>query len=164
LVYFWDKGVTSTCGTLGVHCVKGGITSRSQKNRLWHAVSTQKPINQSDHPSLRYKRKRDGLVISVSANWISVLVLATLDVGYIGIGQISAKILAYIGQNTMYRPNISQHDNIGIGIGGRYVGANISVTVSVSAKISDGNIYRYWYRLDPYRSNPTSSFFGLQFA
>ena len=33
-----------------------------QKNRLWHAVSTQKTINQSDHPSLRYKRKRDSLV------------------------------------------------------------------------------------------------------
>ena len=56
----------------------------------------------------------------------------------------------YIGQNSIYRPN----ENIGIGIGGRYVGANISV--SVSANISARNIYRYWYRyrLDPYQSIP----------
>ena len=33
-----------------------------QKNRLWHTVSMQKTINQLDHPSWRYKRKRDGLV------------------------------------------------------------------------------------------------------
>ena len=60
-----------------------------------------------------------------------------------------------IGQNISYRSNIGQNENIGIGIGGRYVGANISV--SVSAKISAGRIYlyRYWYLLGPYRSNPT---------
>jgi hypothetical protein len=44
-----------------------------------------------------------------------------------------------IGQNTSYRSNIGQKENIGIGIGGRYVGANIYV--SVSAKISAGKIY-----------------------
>ena len=68
---------------------------------------------------------------------------------------ISVKISAYIGQNTRYRSNIGQNENIGIGIGGRYVGANISV--SVSAKISAGRIYLYRYRLDPYRSNPTGN-------
>jgi hypothetical protein len=63
-----------------------------------------------------------------------------------------------IGQNIgIYRPkasywlNIGQNENIGIGIGDRYVGADILV----SAKISAGRIYRYLYRLDPYRSNPS---------
>jgi hypothetical protein len=96
--------------------------------------------------------------ISESANWklvsaisVSVSVSATLDICYIGIGQVSVKILGY---RPKYRqisdkiPVIGQDENISIGIGGRYVGANISV----SAKISAGRIYRY--RLDPYRSNP----------
>ena len=61
---------------------------------------------------------------------------------------------AYIGQNTSYRPNIGQNENIGIGIGGRYVCANISV--AVSAKILAGRIYLYRYRLDPYRFNPSN--------
>jgi hypothetical protein len=53
-------------------------------------------------------------------------------------------------QNNSYQLNIGQNENICIGIGCRYVGANISVF----AKILAGRIY--WYRLDPYRyrSNP----------
>jgi hypothetical protein len=84
--------------------------------------------------------------------WISVIsVSAKYRLKYMDIGQ-------YIGiyrPKASYRPNIGQNENIGIGIGDRYVGANISV--SVSAKISAGRIYlyRYRYRLDPYRSNPT---------
>ena len=87
----------------------------------------------------------------VSANWISVS--AALDIGYQpNIGRntwISVKMLAYIGQNTSFRPNIGQNENIGIG--GGYVGANISV----SAKMLAGRIYRYWYRLAPYLSDPS---------
>jgi hypothetical protein len=74
--------------------------------------------------------------ISLLANWISVSAkyrLKSLD----------------IGQNTgIYQPNISLGKNIGIGIGGRYVYPNISV----SAKILARTIYQYW--LDPYRSIP----------
>ena len=33
-----------------------------EKNRQCHTVSTEKKLNHSDHHSLRYKRKRDGLV------------------------------------------------------------------------------------------------------
>ena len=33
-----------------------------QKNKLGHTVSTQKTIIKTDHPSLRYKPKCDGLV------------------------------------------------------------------------------------------------------
>jgi hypothetical protein len=58
-----------------------------------------------------------------------------------------AKISAYINQI----PVVSQNENIGIGIGGRYVVANILVL----AKISAGMIYQYRYWLDPYRSNPS---------
>jgi hypothetical protein len=61
------------------------------------------------------------------------------------------------GQNTSYRPNIGQNENIGIGIGGRYVGANISV----SAKVSAVRIYLYRYRLDPYRSNSSWKYAGM---
>jgi hypothetical protein len=76
------------------------------------------------------------------ANWISVLAIlllvsANTDIGYIGIVQISVKIQGYWSkyqhiycQNTSYRPNIGQNENIGIGIG-----ANMLV-------------------LDQYRSNP----------
>jgi hypothetical protein len=38
---------------------------------------------------------------------------------------ILAKISAYIGHNTSYQLNIGQNENIGISMGGRYVGANI---------------------------------------
>ena len=69
---------------------------------------------------------------------VSASVSATLD---IGIGQISAKIRgyrpnylsAYISQNASYRVNIGQNENIGIGVGGRYVGSNISVSAKISA-------------------------------
>jgi hypothetical protein len=47
--------------------------------------------------------------------------------------------------------DIGQQENIGVG--GQYVGVNISILVS--AKILDGKINRY--RLDPYRSNPKTS-------
>ena len=46
-----------------------------------------------------------------------------------------------------------------ISIGGWYVGANISVL----AKVLDGEIYRYQYRLDPYRSNPITMLHTLVF-
>ena len=58
--------------------------------------------------------------ISVSAILVSVSVSTVLDIGYIGIGQ-----------------------NGNIGIGDRYVGTNISV--SVLANISAGRMYRYRY-------------------
>jgi hypothetical protein len=113
--------------------------------------------------------------ISVSANRILALaisvsasVLAYLYIGYISIGQISDKIHGYrpkyrhisakmkisvlvLVANMLlliYPLNIGQNENIVIGIGGRYVGSNLSV----SAKILAGKIYRY--RLEPYRSNP----------
>jgi hypothetical protein len=75
--------------------------------------------------------------------WISViLVSAKYRLKYMDIGQ-------NIGQNTSYQPNIGQNENIGIG--GRYVSAN----KSVSERISAGRIYlyRYRYRLDSYQSN-----------
>ena len=50
-----------------------------------------------------------------------------------------AKISAYVGQNTSYQSNIGQNENIGIGIVGRYVGANISVSV-LAKNISRENI------------------------
>ena len=65
---------------------------------------------------------------------------------------ISANISANISAKI---PVIGQNENIGIFIDGRYVG--VYKSVSVSAKISAGRIYlyRYWYLLGPYRSNPT---------
>ena len=57
-----------------------------------------------------------------------------------------------IGQNIRYRSNVGQ--NINIGIGGRYVGANISVLVSAKISALRIYLYRYRYRPDPYRSNP----------
>jgi hypothetical protein len=81
--------------------------------------------------------------------WISViLVSAKYWLKYVDIGQ---KIGIY-RPKASYRLNIGQNENIGIG--DRYVGANLSV----SAKISAGRMYLYWYRyrLDPYWSNPTS--------
>ena len=58
--------------------------------------------------------------------WISVIsVSVKYRLKHMDIGQNKA----YIGQNTSYRPNIGQNENIGIGIGGRYVCANISVAV-----------------------------------
>ena len=60
-----------------------------------------------------------------------------------------------------YKLNLSptqcQHENIGIG--GRYVGANISLSVKISAV----RIYLYWYRPGPYRSNPSAFCVMLHF-
>ena len=82
--------------------------------------------------------------------WISVIsVSAKYRLKYMDIG----KNIGIYRPKASYRLNIGQHENIGIGIGGRYVGANISV--SVSEKISALRIYLYRYRPDPYRSNPT---------
>ena len=87
--------------------------------------------------------------ISILAISVSVFVSATLDIGYIGVGQISVKIPG--NQHLSARiPGIGQNENNGIGIGGQYVGSSISVL----AKISAGTMYRYRYQLDPYRSNP----------
>jgi hypothetical protein len=60
------------------------------------------------------------------------------------------QIIGIYRPKASYRPNIGPNENIGIGIGDRYVNANISV----SAKILAGRIYLYRHRLDPYRSNP----------
>jgi hypothetical protein len=87
--------------------------------------------------------------VLVSANWILVSAIflsaslsANIDIGYIGIGRISVKIHGY---RPKYRhisakiQVIGQNVYISIGISGRYVGANISV----SAKISAVRIYLY---------------------
>ena len=82
--------------------------------------------------------------------WISVIsVSAKYRLKYMDIGQN----IGIYRPKASYRLNIGQNDNIGIGIGDRYVGSNISV----SAKISAGIIYRYLYRLNPYQSNPRPS-------
>ena len=58
-------------------------------------------------------------------------------------------MLAFIGQNTSYRLNIGQNENICIGIIGRYVGANISVSAKLLAwKIYIG-IGIGWTHIDP---------------
>ena len=49
-----------------------------EKNRLWHTVSTGKKSNQSDHPSLRYKRKRDGLVCAKPNRCIFAYILSQM--------------------------------------------------------------------------------------
>jgi hypothetical protein len=45
-----------------IKILKTNISYYMEKNRLWHKVSMGKKSNQSDYPSLRYTRKRDGLV------------------------------------------------------------------------------------------------------
>ena len=80
--------------------------------------------------------------ISVLPNWIlvsdisvSVLVSATLDIGYIGIGQISAKIHGY-------RPKY-RHISAKIPVIGQ-ISAKIKISVLVS--VADMLVQIYWYR------------------
>jgi hypothetical protein len=74
--------------------------------------------------------------ISVSARSVSAYVSASIDIGYIGIGQTLVKIY---GCRSKYRhilakiPVIGQNENIGIGIGKNIGCENISVSVLVSA-------------------------------
>jgi hypothetical protein len=68
--------------------------------------------------------------ISVSANWISVSaisVLANIDIGYIGIGQILVKIHGY-------RPKY------------RHVSAKIPVIGQISVSVADMLVLIYLYR------------------
>jgi hypothetical protein len=82
------------------------------------------------------------------------------DIGHIGIGICTdylgyrpkymdiRQILPNIGQNTNYRLNIGQHENIGIRISGLYFGAN--VLVLVSAKIWLGEYISIgWTHISP---------------
>jgi hypothetical protein len=83
--------------------------------------------------------------------WISVIsVSAKYQLKYMDIGQN----ISLDRQKAGYQLNISQNENIDIGIGDQYLGVNISV----SAKILDVRIYLYRnrFRLDPYRSNPST--------
>jgi hypothetical protein len=64
---------------------------------------------------------------------VSVSVSATLDIGYISIGQISVKIHGYRPKSRHISVKIQvigQYENIGIGIGGDIGWENISVSVS----------------------------------
>ena len=81
--------------------------------------------------------------ISVSAISVSALVSATLDIGYIGIGQISAKIHGY---RSKYRHISARIPGIG------QISAKMKISVSVSVADMLVQIYRYRqkYRLGEY--------------
>jgi hypothetical protein len=70
----------------------------------------------------RYRYRYIGMAngISLSAISVSVSVSVNLDIGYIGIGQILAKIHGY-RPKASYWLNIGHNENIGIGIGDRYM-------------------------------------------
>ena len=88
----------------------------------------------------------------VSAISVLAPVLLLYNSGYIGMGQISAKI-QNVSQNigiyrSKYQLLAEYWQNENIGISGQYVCANILVSAKIAARII------YQYRMDPYWSNP----------